>query len=121
MVDKKEGGGAYDFAPEEGVPAPREAPAPVEQQALPERVCPHCGFRIVGKALRGRCPECSAALDEPNDRLQFSDPHWLATVSNGTLLLALAIAGQAAGIVLGWMDKLPLGALVHALAATTGA
>ncbi|MCL2646205.1 MAG: hypothetical protein FWD61_04260 [Phycisphaerales bacterium] len=121
MVDRQGGGGEYDFAPLE--PGPKrqgEIPLekPVEKRGkkerkesakqetlLEERLCPHCGFKIVGKALRGRCPECAAMLDETaTTPLQFSDGKWLTTMSNGTLLLAVAVMAQGAAVALGWQN-----------------
>ena len=128
MADKKDDGGAYEFAPHEAEPRPaettqptakpaaREAPQP--EQLVAERTCPHCGHRIMGKPPRGRCPECAAALDElATDKLQFSDGAWLRRLSNGTLLVGAGIVVQMGGISLGMVERWRAGVLVQVVAA----
>src|SRR5579871_3656388 len=94
--------GSYDFAPEEipeeiplvepegGAevkPAPRKP-----EQAVPDRICPHCGFNIFGKTRGGRCPQCAAPLEHAaTDLLQFSSPGWLRTMANGLMMVGAAI------------------------------
>ncbi|MCL2641064.1 MAG: hypothetical protein FWD53_09495 [Phycisphaerales bacterium] len=128
MADRQDssgerGGGEYDFAPQESE-APREKPVEKKAErgpALQERLCPHCGFRIVGKAPKGRCPDCSGMVDETTTgQLQFANGRWLANLSHGALLLAVAVVAHAAAVVMGWRDA-GLGAKVLTCAAWGGA
>ena len=103
--------GSYDFAPEEesgeiplvepeGGVAEEEvsgasavAPAARKpQQAVPDRICPHCGQNIFGKTRGGRCPQCAAPLEHAaTDLLQFSSPAWLRTMAMGLMMVGAAI------------------------------
>jgi len=133
MVDKQGsggGGGEYDFAPQEPqgeIPfeKPLEKPAEkvtestkkavVQEPLLEERICPHCGFKILGKAPKGRCPECTAILDEAAiGQLQFAEKGWLNAMANGSLMLAIAVVAQGAVVALGWTHILTLTAWIGA-------
>ena len=114
MSERPPSDSPYELAPKSESPPPAPAPAPeltprgapVPPPAAPslaERTCPHCGFRIVGKPPRGRCPECAAALDEvATDLLQFADRRWVLGLSNGALLLAAATLLQVVASVMIW-------------------
>ncbi|MGN6369755.1 MAG: hypothetical protein ACTHN5_15965 [Phycisphaerae bacterium] len=128
--------GSYDFAPEKKGEARNEPaeeiplvepeggaeaavkPAPRKpQQAIPDRICPHCGFNIFGKTRGGRCPQCAAPLEHAaTDLLQFSSPGWLRTMSNGLILVGAAIGGHVFAAALRW-NQPRLGAVIHVVAA----
>ena len=107
---------SYELAPQAPAPAPtrRVEPAPVVDRVT-ERKCPLCGFVIVGKTTRNRCPECAAPLDTAAaSLLQFSAPGWVRSLSYGSLLLALAVLGQIAAVIATWARQQPLGGYLHA-------
>lgn len=106
---------SYDLAPVKPPPPPEpaaeeppaRAPAPVAAPALPgaaaaplpEKACPHCGFRVVGRPRNNRCPECGAQLNEAAaDLLQFAPGAWTRTVAIGPLVLMIAILGHVAAV-----------------------
>ncbi len=110
---------SYEFAPktpEEGAPhkPPVVAPSP---DMLVERTCPHCGFRIVGKPPRGRCPDCNAPLELGiADLLQFSSAAWVRWIAWGPLMLVAAIALHVGAVIYCLTHPMPaaLGQLLHA-------
>ncbi len=64
MAEETDSGSEYDFAPkEEETPVPgraaeRESSAEdAAQGKVEERICPRCGFHVVGRTKRNRCPE----------------------------------------------------------------
>src|SRR5579862_3162432 len=92
----------YDFAPgpekQPEVPA-RAGPFPPIPSGA-ERICPHCGFRVVGKPRGNRCPECSAPLDlAAADLLQFAPAGWIREISWGPVLIALAMFVHIGGLL----------------------
>jgi hypothetical protein len=128
--------GSYDFAPEasgeiplaepgeteveevSGEPAAPNAPAAPRkpQQAIPDRICPHCGFSIFGKTRGGRCPQCAAPLEHAaTDLLQFSSPTWLRTMANGLLMVAAGIGAHVVGAALRW-NLAQVGMMIHVAA-----
>ncbi|HVX83969.1 MAG TPA: hypothetical protein VH253_04060 [Phycisphaerae bacterium] len=109
---------SYELAPQApGTARTRaEAKQPTVAEPVVERKCPHCGFRIVGKTTRNRCPDCAAPLDlTAANLLQFSATGWVRTIAVGSLLLAAAVFGQIAAIVTSWARQ-PAGPKLHALA-----
>ena len=130
--------GSYDFAPEETGEIPLSEPGAVEeeieevsgesavapaasprkpQQAIPDRICPHCGFSIFGKTRGGRCPQCAAPLEHAaTDLLQFSSPAWLRTMANGLLMAGAAVGAHVFAAALQWNQPV-LGAVIHTGAA----
>lgn len=131
MADTRDAG-SYDFAPEEDRPAqePSDEPQPEKiadapptarkpMEAIPDRICPHCGFSIFGKTRGGRCPQCAAPLENTaQDLLQFSDPAWLRTMATGFVMIAAAVSGHVLAAVLRWTSPHLIGLLVHVAAAT---
>ena len=124
--------GSYDFAPEEmagEIPLVEpeeeagEAEAAVQaaprkpEQAVPDRICPHCGFSIFGKTRGGRCPQCAAPLEHAaTDLLQFSSPGWLRTMATGLLMVGAAIGAHVFAAALRWNQPM-VGAVIHVAAA----
>jgi uncharacterized membrane protein len=96
---------SYEFAPREEPPREaHQAPQLPIPDALPEKSCPHCGFRIVGRINRPRCPECSAPLDPAAaDLLQFSNVGWTRSISWGPALVSAAVLLHVGGAVLAWI------------------
>jgi hypothetical protein len=126
MADTRNSG-AYEFAPdhepeipleERGEPAaPAKPRKPLE--AVPDRICPHCGFNIFGKTRGGRCPQCAAPLEHAaQDLLQFSSPAWVRTMATGFIMLALAIATHMLAAALRFTSPPIIGALLHLAAAS---
>ncbi|HVS73772.1 MAG TPA: hypothetical protein VHQ47_21295 [Phycisphaerae bacterium] len=109
---------SYELAPQAPAAAGTRAEAkqPTVAEPVVERKCPHCGFRIVGKTTRNRCPDCAAPLDlTAANLLQFSATGWVRTVACGSLLLAAAVFGEIAAIVTSWAQQ-PAGPRLHSLA-----
>jgi uncharacterized protein (DUF983 family) len=118
--------GSYDFAPEEeksgeiplvepgdGAAVEPKAPPKKPQQAVPDRICPHCGFNIFGKTRGGRCPQCAAPLEHAaTDLLQFSSPAWLRTMANGLVMVGAAIGAHVFAAALRWTQP-QVGAMIH--------
>jgi hypothetical protein len=110
----------YEFKPkEEPAEAPRAVPTLVPPEELIERCCPHCGFKVVGRPRRGRCPECNGAILDTSlaDMLQFSGAPWVRTRAVAAFLLALAVPLHIAGAVGMWMEHTFVGEAAHAAAA----
>lgn len=117
----------YDFAPPKPAPAaegasagaPKPAAPAVPRQPLPERSCPQCGARFIGKPRHNRCPDCRAPLDESvADLLQFSYPGRIRRLSWGALALALAVPAHVGGVLVTHVAKEPVpGAGLQALGA----
>ncbi len=69
----------------------------MRQGKVEERICPSCGFHVVGRTKRNRCPECSGDLSATAGLLQFSDAGWLRTLANGMFLTLAGVAGAVCG------------------------
>lgn len=114
----------YEFAPREAAPEPTLAPK-VEEAApaapVAERVCPHCGFRVLGKTPRNRCPECAGDLSASDELLQFSSPRWPRQVAAGCFLLIPSVLLHCGAMTLAWRwDETETGAACHFVAALVG-
>lgn len=102
------GGGAYDTVEPVEAPRPATTVTTVAPEVVEERLCPHCGFRIVGRVKRARCPDCAAALDEVAvDLLQFSPAGWVRTMGGGAFLMAIGLVGFVIAVVFSWSGREP--------------
>lgn len=58
--------------------------------------CLLCGYNLRGLRREGRCPECGTSIERSlhGNLLEYSNPHYLATLHRGLFLILAAIVGQ---------------------------
>jgi hypothetical protein len=70
-------------------PLPAQLVASVDGVVIVDAPCRECQYNLRGLKLAGQCPECGAMVELSlrGDRLNQSDPQWLATLRRGLLVL----------------------------------
>ena len=108
-------------------PSPTPAVVDDDRSILSDTICVRCGYNLKTLRADGKCPECGVPVADSlmGDRLEYSDPVWLAEITAGVRIVHRTICGLVGYLIISivWEIALPLGSGMptNALAAMTGA